>query len=215
MDENEFKLLDEEVLEAFKGTKLVYLFRCGSSLHLQDGDFLEKSDIDYIAVLREIRVDWVNGLPRRVSPELDALRLGDVLKRFYWRVKLRGWKGHPIEISLYTENKFMEYLEARSPPKMYLLHDHKLLFGNKGRLAGFIKKYKPDIRTAVSEYNIFVKGEDVYKFLWPWRSVCLLRERGRWLRDKKEIRDWVTLVYGDSAICDKFLLERELKKLIH
>lgn len=179
----------------FRPHEHYFVIRAGSSLHPEV--FKEDSDIDYFVVADVIPLDLINKFPSKISPDLRKEELGEELRYFYWRINLKPIGKHPVNVIFYTWKKFMEHVEQRSGPKMYLLDEHKLLEGDKDKIEYLKENYKPNIDTAKSDLSTLAnrkydKGNE--KFLWQWRSVCLLKE-GRWLKNKQQIIEWVNKKY--------------------
>ena len=192
---------------AAEGLVLRVFCRAGSSLH-PDG-FTESSDIDYFVVVDKFSPSFVNGFPDRVSPLLDEGRVGRFLHSFYWKVSLQRVGLHDIHIHIYTKSLFELYCQRRSGPKMYLLNEHRFLGGEDTFLERLRAEYPPSIETAKSDLNALHNPKYHHRFLWAWRSVCLLKEQ-RWLRNKAEITEWVAENYPKGSIANKEMLAIEL-----
>ena len=187
------------------------LLRAGSSLHPEQ--FGIYSDIDYFLILEELKVELVNNWPDKISPNLDVKRLGDTLHSFYWKVTLKEWAGHPINIHIYTKKTFEKYCESRSGPKMYLLNEHLVIYGGGEWISSLRDKYKPNLLTAESDLKALVNPKYKHRFLWAWRSVCLL-ETGLWLKNKKSITHWVDNRYP-KKLDNKDFLHNTLLELVN
>jgi hypothetical protein len=207
LDESLRSILQRE--SVVLGFTLRVFCRAGSSLH--PDSFTPTSDIDYFLVVDKLYPQLVNELPDRVTPELEESRVGEVLHSFYWRVGLRPVGEHNIVLHIYTQSLFEKYCNQRSGPKMYLLHEHRFLGGDETFLPRLREKYPPDEKTARSDYTALFNKKYEHRFLWGWRSVCLLRT-GEWLRNKKAIIDWVQENCPPNSIGDKVLLMIELGK---
>lgn len=185
--------------------------RAGSSLH--PDDFSTNSDIDYFLVVDNLYPAFVNGLQDRITPELSVARVGEVLHSFYWKVGLTPIGGHEVNLHIYTTSLFRKYCRERSGPKMYLLNEHRFIGGREEFLPSLAKEYPPSIDTAISDYKALLNKKYLHRFLWAWRSVCLLKE-GLWLRNKAEINDWVSKHYPTGSIGDNQKLIIELNHAI-
>lgn len=207
--------LDSEILKELKNTKLLFLFRIGSSLH--KNKFNKESDVDYIAVVESLNINFINNLPNKISPNLTLKTTAENLNFFFWRVDLKPLEEHKVNIIFYTIDKFMSYLEQRSGAKIYLINEHKLLFGDKPLITKFKRLYTPNKETAINDLKV-LKDEKynngTAKFLWSWRSVALLKSNcSLWLKNKEEIEEYVNKEYT-GKIKEKEFLTKELEHLL-
>lgn len=197
-------------MKARFGERAKWLFRIGSSLNPEW--MRSKSDIDYLAVMDVLEKEFVRNFPGRTSPELPAKApLRNV--NFYWRMTVGTFRGHPVNVTIYTTLKFLRYCEERSPPKMYLLHEHLLLSGLQTKLEALKARCKPDRETALQDLRTLRNPKYAAMWPWAWRSVAVLRE-DRWLRNKVEIVEWVAQRYPNHPVTDKKFLEMELSALV-
>jgi hypothetical protein len=180
-----------------------WLLRIGSSLHPEW--FKEESDIDYMIVLPVLTEGFVLNFPLRISPELSVsgVKKSD---NFFWRIECAPILAHRVTVTCYTTARFLRYVEDRSPPKMYVLHENLLLAGNGAALDDLRDEFPPDSRTARQDRAGLVDPKYHHRFLWAWRSVCVCRENGRWLRNKREIAQWVHEHYPGLLANEKALL---------
>jgi hypothetical protein len=201
--------LDREILDSFPTA--AYIFRIGSSLHPEW--FGPESDIDYIVVVEKFRLAMVNDYPRRTSPRMDAGFYIDDAYNFFWRLSREPYEGHAVTICIYTLDKFTDYIEKRSPPKMYILHEHHLLHGDQDALAALKAANPPDIRTARQDLATLRNPKYAAMWPWGWRSVSIMRGDG-WLPNKAAITAYVEQHYP-GKLTNKTLLTQELERLIN
>ena len=96
---------------------------------------------------------------------------------------------------------------------MYLLNEHLVIYGGGEWISHLRDKYKPNLLTAESDLKALVNPKYKHTFLWAWRSVCLL-ETGKWLKNKKQIRNWVDNRYPNRLV-DKEFLHNTLLELVN
>jgi hypothetical protein len=208
----EIDALDQQIRTALTEWPVVYLLRIGSSLNPKW--FTTTSDIDYILVTEYLTRYLIKDFPNRISPELpvkwnDAERIYG----FFWRLNVREVEGHKVTICIYTADKFYQYIETRSPPKMYVLHENKLLIGDENELERLKEENPPDKRTAEADFKALSCTKYRHAFPWEWRSVALLREPGKWLNNKEAITQWVSKNYPgqlENVALLRGTLEKEL-----
>lgn len=205
------QILDESIIGNFIKLQgnLKLLLRVGSSLHPES--FHDKSDIDYIVVVKYLPDWFVNKYPDRESDTLPRNCRGN-LRSFYWRMKTKGYQGYDVNIIFYTFDKFIGYLEERSGNMMYLLHDYKVVIGEESMMEELRNLFPPNLKTAINDYRALLNPKYNWKFLWGWRSVCLMRE-GRWLSHKRIIEKWVNSKYPQH-LQDKEYLKRILYNIL-
>jgi len=187
-----------------------WLLRIGSSIH--EDWFREESDVDYLLVLDDVSRQFIDEFPGRTSPSLPA-KVSEHNSNFYWRLEAGTIDRHRISVTIYSTLKFLEYCNARSPPKVYILHEHLLLLGSAEELETLRLACPPNRDTAIQDLQTLQNPR--YEAIWPWgwRSVSIA-QGGAWLKNKAAIEAYVEKNYP-GRLHDKAFLIKTLTRLIN
>lgn len=186
-----------------------WLLRIGSSIHADW--FRAESDVDYLLVLDDVSRTFVDEFPGRTSPPLPA-KVSAHNSNFYWRLEAGAIDKHRVSVTIYSTMKFLEYCNARSPPKVYILNEHLLLLGSADDLEALRLACPPNRDTAIQDLQTLQNPRYKDIWSWGWRSVSIL-QGGPWLKNKAEVEAYVEKNYP-GRLHDKPFLIKTLTRLI-